>query len=119
LAVAAKGTKVGPGATIAGYATEKYVLKTPAMETEISAAAALSLPSGYYEMSRASAGVFGRAPQSSEALKTINEFILKRVGTMTMNNVTTTEVATPVDTAPIPSSTFEPPAGYKRVPKEF
>ena len=61
-------TKVGPGETIAGYATEKYVMKTPAMEAEISAAPALSLPSGYYEATRASAGAFGAATQSGAAM---------------------------------------------------
>lgn len=111
-------TKVGPGETIAGYATEKYVMKTPAMEAEISAAPALSLPSGYYEATRASAGAFGAATQSGAAMTSINGMILKRVGRMAMNGTTTTEVATSVDKTPIPPSTFEAPAGYKKVPKE-
>jgi hypothetical protein len=110
--------KVGPGETIAGVATEKYVMKSPAMETEVLAAPTLSVPEGYYEMTRASAGAFGAAAQPGEALKAIQGMILKRVGTMTMNKMTTTEVATAVDTHPIPPATFNPPAGYKKVPKE-
>lgn len=112
-------TKVGPGDTIAGFATEKYTMKTPQMETEVLAAPALSVPDGYYEMTRASAGVFGAASQRGEALKSIKGMILKRVGTMTMNKMTTTEVATAVDTAPIAPAIFGPPAGYKKVPKEW
>lgn len=114
-------TKVGAGETIAGYATEKYLIKSAAAETEILAAPALSVPVGYYEATRVSAGAttpLGGANQSSEAMKNINGMILKRVGTMTMNRMTVTEVATSVDKAPIPSSTFEPPAGYKSVPLE-
>jgi hypothetical protein len=112
-------TKVGPGETIAGLVTEKYVMKTPAMETEVLAAPTLSVPEGYYEMTRASAGAFGATAQPGEALKAIKGMILKRVGTMTMNKMTTTEVATAVDTHPIPAATFGPPAGYKKVPKEY
>ena len=112
-------TKIGPGETIAGVATEKYVMKNPAMETEILAAPTLSVPEGYYEMARASAGAFGAAAPPGEALKAIKGMILKRVGTMAMNKMTTTEVATAVDTHPIPPATFGPPAGYKKVPKEY
>jgi hypothetical protein len=110
-------TKVGPGDTIAGFATEKYVMKTPAVETEVLAAPTLTVPDGYYEMTRASAAALGAASQQGDALKTIKGMILKRVGTLAMNKMTTTEVATAVDTAPIPPATFGPPAGYKKVPK--
>ena len=72
----------------------------------------------YYDMARASAGAIGASMQSGEAVKTINGMILKRVGTLAMNGMTTTEVATSVSTAPIPPSTFEPPSGYKKVPKK-
>jgi hypothetical protein len=116
---AAALTKTGPGETIAGFATERYTAKTPMVETEILAAPALSVPAGYYEMARASAGTMGAAFQGNDAMKTVNGMILKRTGTMTMNKVTTTELATAVDTAPIPASTFEPPAGYKKVPKNY
>jgi hypothetical protein len=112
-------TKIGPGETIAGFATEKYVMKTPAVETEILAAPTLTVPNGYYDMARASAGAIGAAAQPGEALKTIKGMILKRVGTMTMNNVTASEVTTAVDTHPIPPATFTPPARYKKVPKEW
>ena len=61
-------TKLGPGEPIAGVATEKYVMKTPMMETELLAVPTLSLPSGYYEMARASAGTMGAAFQSNEAM---------------------------------------------------
>lgn len=115
-------TKLGAGETIAGHATEKYLMKTAAMETEVSAAPALSLRPNYYEVARTSAGAttpFAGPAQSSEAMKNINGMILKRVSTMTMNRMTVTEVATSVDKSPIPSSTFEPPAGYTKAPKEF
>jgi hypothetical protein len=101
--------KLGPGETIAGYPTERYAAKTPAIETEIEAAPGLSVPPGYYDMTRASAGAIGASMQSADAMKTVHGMILKRVGTMPMNAVST---------APIPPSTFEPPAGYKKVPKK-
>jgi hypothetical protein len=111
--------KLGPGETIAGHPTEKYAAKTPAMQTEIEAAPDLAVPPGYYDMARASAGALGSAMQSGEALKAVNGMILKRVGTMAMNGVTVTEVASSVSTAPIARSTFEPPPAYKKVPKEY
>src|SRR4051794_24273716 len=43
-------TKIGPGETIAGYATEKYSVKGPTMQGEIWVAPALEVPSGYYDM---------------------------------------------------------------------
>jgi Domain of unknown function (DUF4412) len=110
--------KLGPGEMIAGFPTEKYAAKTPAMQTEVSAAPGLSVPPGYYDMARASAGTIGASMQSGEAMKTINGMILKRVRTLAMNGVTTTEVAKSVSTAPIPPSTFEPPSGYEKVPKK-
>lgn len=101
------------------FPTERYVAKTPAVQTEIAAAPGLSVPAGYYDMARASGGAFGAAVQSGDAMKVVSGMILKRVGTMAMNGVTTTEAATSVSTAPIPPSTFQPPAGYRKVPKEF
>ena len=42
-------TKQGPGETIAGYATEKYLVKGP-MEMEIWAAPDLKIPGAYYDI---------------------------------------------------------------------
>ena len=117
-------TTLGPGDTIAGYATEKYEIKTPAMTMEIWAAPALSIPPAYYEVFRIGAGpgsgfVGGTPIPSREALKKITGMILKRVITTTLLNGTTlTEEATAVTTSPIPTSTFAPPAGYTKVVSE-
>src|SRR5262245_30007844 len=74
-------TKLGPGDTIAGYPTEKYAAKTPAVQTEIEAAPGLTVPAGYYDMARASAGAIGASTQSADAMKSVNGMVLKRVGT--------------------------------------
>jgi hypothetical protein len=121
LDAAPAATKLGAGETIAGYATEKYVIKTPMMEMEISAAPALIVPPAYYDVFTSGAGgatVFGGLAQFSEAIKKINGMILKQITTTTMNKMTLTKVATSVDKSPIPSSTFEPPAGYKNMLRE-
>jgi hypothetical protein len=60
------------------------------MQTEIAAAPGLSVPPGYCDMARASAGAIGASMQSGDVLKTVN------------GN----------------DPTFEPPAGYKKVAEE-
>lgn len=115
-------TKLGPGETIAGYATERYSSKTPIMEVEVWAAPALKVPQAYYDVFRSGAGQagpFGSLAQFSDAGRTVNGMILKRVVKMQMLNGTPlVKVATSVDTGPIPASTFEPPAGYTMVRRE-
>jgi hypothetical protein len=113
-------TKLGAGETIAGYATERYVSRTPMMEVEVWAAPALKVPQAYYDIFSSGAGrtgAFGSLARFGDAGRTVNGMILKRV--VKMGGVTMTKVATAVDTAPIPASTFEPPAGYTMVRKEL
>ena len=56
--------------------------------------------------------------QSNEAMKSVSGMILKRVGTMTMNKVTTTEVATAMDTSPILTFHIRPTSGLQEGPEE-
>jgi hypothetical protein len=115
-------TRLGAGETIAGYATEKFLIKTSMMETQVWAAPALAVAPAYYEIFASGAGQggpFGGMSPFSDAGKTIRGMILKQVVTSTNNKLILTRVATSVDKTPIPASTFEPPAGYKLVEMVF
>jgi hypothetical protein len=114
-------TKVGKGGTIAGYATDKYSITTPMIHSESWITPALELPPGYYDMVMASVGSqMGGFGQFMSAMKTsqIKGYLLKSVSTMSnpmMQGVTQSSVATSVEKGQIPASTFEPPAGYRKV----
>jgi hypothetical protein len=47
-------TRLGPGETIAGYATEKYLVATRAIRVEISVAPSLEMPAAYYDANSSS-----------------------------------------------------------------
>lgn len=117
-------TKIGPGETIAGNATEKYATKTAISQGEVWVAPALEAPAAYYEMSTSyAAAQMGSMGQIVKELreKQVKGFILKMTGTGNMpmmKGINFTQVATSVETSPIPASTFEPPAGYRRVSPE-
>jgi hypothetical protein len=111
-------TKAGAGEPIAGYATEKYVVTGP-MAMEIWAAPDLKLPPQYYD------AIKMRMPSNPmldlgkiyEEMKKINGYPLKQNTTMTMMGVAakSTMVVTAVEKTPIPKTTFDIPAGYKKV----
>ncbi len=111
--------KQGPGETIAGYATEKYLLQGP-MEMEIHSASALKIPSAYYDIMkiRMPANPLFDMGKMIEEMKKINGIPLKTVTIMRMmgQEMKTTKVVTSVDKGSIPASIFEVPAGYKSVP---
>lgn len=109
-------TRIGPGDTVAGYATVKYVIKSAAGETEIFVAPALAVPASYYETTAAAAGPFGSQALAGDWAKHIEGMIVKRVSVIRMmGGAPITEVTTSVDKSAIPPSTFEPPAGYRKV----
>ena len=115
-------TKVGPGENIAGYATEKYLLKGP-MEVEIFAASDLKLPTAYYDAMKfqmPSMPMFDMRKMYDE-MKKISGIPLKTITTMKMmgNEMKTTKVVTSIEKGAIPLSVFEIPAGYKRVEAEL
>ncbi|MBN2339599.1 MAG: DUF4412 domain-containing protein [Acidobacteria bacterium] len=111
-------TEAGPGETIAGYPTAKYLLRGP-MEIEIHAATDLRIPPAYYDMMKL------RAPDNPvldmkkliDEMKRIEGFPLKTVTTMKMMNMEmkTTRVVTSIEKGAIPAAVFEIPAGYRRV----
>jgi hypothetical protein len=116
-----KVTKLGPGETIAGYATEKYEVSMPPMLTiEMHAAPALPLPPAYYNAMklRTPATAMLDVGKMYEEMKKIPGLVLKQVSTMKIMNTvaTTTTVTTSVDRVSLPASTFDPPAGYQAVP---
>lgn len=111
-------TKVGAGETIAGYATEKYLVKGP-MEMEIHAAPDLKIPTLYYDamkMTMQRSPLFDMGKLYDE-MKKIKGYALKTVTTTRMMNmeIQTTTVVTSIEKRPIPASTFEVPAGYKLI----
>jgi hypothetical protein len=116
--VAVTVAKAGPGETIAGYPTEKYILKGP-MQMEIFAAKSLKIPAAYYDITKL------RMPPNPvfdmnalvDEMKKIEGLPLKSVMTMKMMNmeVITTEEVTSIEKGAIPASVFEVPAGYKLV----
>jgi hypothetical protein len=114
-------TKIGPGETIAGYATERYATKTPMTQGEVWIAPALEVPPAYYDIATthaaAQTGVMDQIVKEMRE-KRVKGYLLKTVGTANMpmmKGVTFTQVATSVEKGPIPPSTFEPPAGYRKV----
>jgi hypothetical protein len=111
-------TKIGPGETIAGYATERYATKTPMTQGEVWVAPALEAPPAYYDIH--AAGQTGVMDQIVKEMreKQVRGYLLKTVGTANMpmmKGMAFTQVATSVEKGPIPPSTFEPPAGYRKV----
>jgi hypothetical protein len=117
-------TRIGAGDAVAGYPTEKYSIKTGITQSEAWVTPALELPTGYYDMVAASLGSqSGGFGQLLTAMKKnqIKGYLLKSVGTSTlpmMKGVTFTTVATSVEKSAIPASTFEVPAGYRKVQSE-
>jgi len=113
-------TKVGPGETIAGYATEKYLLKGP-MDIEIYSAATLKIPAAYYDVMkiRMPANPLFDLGKMYDEMKKINGIPLKTVSTTKMmgTEMKTTKLVTSIEKGAIPASVFEEiPAGYKLVP---
>jgi len=115
-------TKLGPGESIAGYTTEKYVIKGP-MEWEVWAAPDLKVPGAYYDAMklRVPANPMFDMRKVYDEFKKINGMTVKTVMTMNMMGMssTTTTVVNSVDKAPIPPSTFQVPDGYKLAPAKF
>jgi hypothetical protein len=111
-------TKVGAGETIAGYATEKYLLSGP-MQIEIHSSPSLKVPAAYYDVMKLQmpANPLFDMRKMYDELKKIEGIPLKTVTTMRMmgQEMKTTKVATSIEKGAIPASVFEVPAGYKRV----
>jgi hypothetical protein len=115
-------TPEGPGEEIAGYATQKYLVKGP-MEMEIWAAPALKMPVQYYDAMKLQMPknpMFDMGKLYDE-MKKINGLAVKTVTTMRMMGmeIKSTRVVTSVDKGAIPASTFAAPAGYKLVDQPF
>jgi len=119
---AASVTKVGAGEAIAGYATEKYVVKGATYQSELWVAPALDVPAGYYDMVSAfigssSGGVGLMIKELKE--KQIKGYLVKSVGTVSFSpmtkGITVTQVASSIEKRPIPASIFEAPSGYQKV----
>jgi uncharacterized protein DUF4412 len=117
-------TKIGAGEAIAGYPTDKYSATTTISKGELWVAPALEFPPGYYDIVTsyvaAQNGFMGQILKELKQ-KQVNGFLLKMVasGNMPMmKGLSYTQVATSVERAPIPPSTFGPPAGYRKVTAE-
>ena len=111
-------TKAGPGENIAGYATERYLVKGP-IEMEIHAAVALKIPAAYYDVMKLQvpANPVLDMKKLFDEMKKITGIPLKTVTTIKMMNMEskTTKIVTSIEKTKIPASVFEVPAGYKLV----
>jgi hypothetical protein len=110
-------TKIGPDEAILGYATAKYALKSHLVQAEMWVAPALAFPPGFREAAAAAALPAGLTA-AADATQHVQGVALKTVAKLMLpmaKGITEIEVATAVDTKPIPASTFEPPSGYRRV----
>jgi hypothetical protein len=114
-------THVGPGETIAGYATEKYhVVLGALMEGDIWATPALTFPPVFYDAMKAAAPSTPMLDMKKvyEEYKKIKGIPLKSVSKTKMmgREMTSTTLVTSVNKSAIPPATFAVPAGYKLVP---
>jgi hypothetical protein len=115
-------TKLGPGEMVAGYATERYLVKTGLMQMEVFAAPQLQVPSGYYDVLGIGAMDRLLGSEQRSQLNSIAGCVLKQVATgrsrTTMPGRTDDgELVTAVDVSPVPASQFAIPPGYKK--REF
>jgi hypothetical protein len=106
-------TRVGRGQAILGYATEEYAVQSVVGQVQAWVTTALAYPPKYNEMVTASLpppvkAIFLGGRVQGVPLKTITT--LKFAG-----GRSTSEIATAIEKGPIPPSTFEPPAGYKKL----
>ncbi len=112
-------SKLGPGEPVAGYKTEKYLVKGM-MEMEIWAAPDIKVPDYYYEALKMSVrpNPLFDVRKLYDEFKKINGMTMKTVATMKLMNmeIETETVVTSVERKPIPASTFEIPADFKQVP---
>lgn len=111
---------------IAGYDTEHWVVSLgTAMRYEVWAAPSLTLPARYYDAFKARYAAMGPMGRSFEklyeAMKQVKGLPLATASTVSMGPVKTetrTEV-TEVKKGALPASTFDVPAGYKKVASPF
>jgi len=117
-------TREGPGERIAGYATEKYLIKGPmGMEMTLWVAPDLKIPETCYDVLKARTPqypMFDMAKIYDEVRK-VKAFPVKSVFTMRVANVEAraTTLVGSVIRGPIPASTFEVPAGYRLRPSSL
>jgi len=111
---------------IAGYECDEYTMKMgSSLEFDLCAARGLDVPARYFEGRKASFAAMGpmgkRYAKMFEEMKKIKGYPLSvaidlDMGTMKQHTVSE---ATEVRKGPIPASTFEIPAGYKKKPSPF
>jgi hypothetical protein len=115
-----KVTPQGAGETIAGYATEKYLINMGPMEMEVSAAPNFQIPPAYYNAMklRMPKNPMFDASKMYDEMSKIKGMTMKSVMTMKIMNMamTTTTLVTSVEKGSIPASTFAVPAGYTSTP---
>ena len=115
-----KVTPQGAGETIAGYATDKYLISMGPMEMEVSAAPTFQIPPAYYNAVklRMPKNPMFDAGKLYDEMGKIKGMTMKSVMTMKIMNMamTTTTVVTSVEKGSIPASTFAVPAGYTSAP---
>ena len=111
-------TEKGPGGVVAGFVTRKYLLHMPPLEVQIWSAPELQMPSFYYDALKlqTKTNPLFDMRKVFDAFKRMKGMAVKTVVAMKVTEMTmtvSTEVVS-VEKAPIPVSTFEVPAGYRK-----
>ncbi len=112
-------TQEGEGETIAGYTTDKYLVKLGPIEMEIMAAPSLKIPSTYYDVLKIQAPpnpIFDMK-QLFDEMKKIEGIPLKTTIIVKVMNMEmkTDKSVTSIEKGAVPASVFEIPEGYTLV----
>ena len=105
--------KLGSGGVIAGYPTERYLLKGPMAQAELWITQSLQFPAAYYRDFNVLNGVSMPLGKWDKVMD-LHGVILKKVITMP-GGMTLSDTAISVDKSSIPASAFEPPADYRKI----
>jgi hypothetical protein len=115
-------TRQGDGGIVAGYKTEKYLIKGP-VELQIWVAPELEVPDGYYDSLKLTMPHNPLLDMNKiyDELAKIKGVAMKRIWTLKTKDktMTTTTVVISVEKRPLPASVFEVPPDYKPVEPPF
>lgn len=112
-------TQEGPGETIAGYTTDKYLVRLGPVEMVIMAAPSLKIPAAYYDVLKmqSTPNPIFDLKQLFDEMKKIEGLPLKTTTNIKVMNMEmkTEKSVTSIEKGALPASVFEIPEGYTLV----